>query len=96
MTSQLRRVHCKRWRVCVKVKIADTEYGYKLLTQLLKFPAGSRDDAVDMAALMAKAIDVAHPAIVLPPKTQEPARGAKTIQEMVDRFEQQQARTRRI
>jgi hypothetical protein len=79
-----------------KVKIADTEYGYKLLTQLLKFPAGSRDDAVDMAALMAKAIDVAHPAIVLPPKTQESPRGAKTIQEMVDRFEQQQARTRRI
>jgi hypothetical protein len=79
-----------------KVKIADTEYGYKLLTQLLKFPAGTRDDAVDMAALMAKAIDIAHPAIVLPPKTQEPPRGAKTIQEMVDRFDQQQARARRI
>lgn len=79
-----------------RVKIADTEYGYKLLTQLLKFPAGSRDDAVDMAVLMAKAIHIAHPAIVLPPKELQPPRGAKTIQEMVERFEVTQSQVRRI
>lgn len=79
-----------------RVKIADTEYGYKILTQFLKFPAGSRDDGVDMAANMAKAIDMAHPAIVVPPRSVEPPRGAKSIQEMVDRFEERQAAIRRI
>ena len=47
-----------------RVKIADTEYGHHLLTQLLQFPAGKLDDAVDMAALMGMAIDIAHPAVV--------------------------------
>jgi hypothetical protein len=47
-----------------KVKIADTEYGHHLLTQLLQFPAGKLDDAVDMAALLPLAIDLAHPGIV--------------------------------
>lgn len=49
-----------------KVKIADTEYGHNLLTQMLQFPAGMRDDAVDMAALMGMAIDQAHPGITRP------------------------------
>ena len=47
-----------------KVKIADTEYGHHLLSQLLQFPAGSKDDAVDMAALMGLAIDQAHPGLI--------------------------------
>jgi hypothetical protein len=47
-----------------KIKIADTEYGHHLLAQLLQFPAGKHDDAVDMAALMGMAIDMAHPAMV--------------------------------
>jgi hypothetical protein len=47
-----------------KVKIADTEFGHSLLTQLLQFPAGMHDDDVDMASLMALAIDQAHPAMV--------------------------------
>jgi len=50
-----------------KVKIADTEYGHRLLAQLLQFPAGKFDDAVDMAALMGLAISEAHPAVVAPP-----------------------------
>jgi len=50
-----------------QVEIADTEYGEHLLTQLLQFPAGSKDDAVDMAALMGMAIDQAHPAILAKP-----------------------------
>jgi hypothetical protein len=51
-----------------KVDIADTEYGHHLLSQLLQFPAGRLDDAVDMAGLMGMARgggeDGAHPAIV--------------------------------
>lgn len=47
-----------------KVKIADTEYGHGLLTQLLQFPSGKYDDGVDMAALMGMAIDQAHPALI--------------------------------
>jgi hypothetical protein len=55
-----------------KVKIADTEYGHNLLTQLLQFPAGMRDDAVDMAALMGMAIDQAHPGITPAVREQKP------------------------
>jgi hypothetical protein len=47
-----------------KVKIADTEYGHRLLNQMLQFPAGRIDDAVDMAALMGMAIADAHPGVV--------------------------------
>lgn len=47
-----------------KVHVPDTEYGHRLLQQLLHFPAGKYDDAVDMASLMGRAIDQAHPAVV--------------------------------
>ena len=56
-----------------KVQIADTEYGNRLLTQLLQFPAGKRDDAVDMAALMGMAIGDAHPAVTKLAAAQKPA-----------------------
>jgi hypothetical protein len=46
-----------------KVKLPDTEYGHRLLAQLLNFPAGKVDDAVDMASLMGRALDQAHPGI---------------------------------
>lgn len=79
-----------------KIKIADTAYGNRLLAQLLQFPTASIDDGVDMAALMAMAIDQAHPAIMTPKKPLEAPRGAKTIQEMVDRHESRQSEVRRI
>lgn len=50
-----------------KVKIADTEYGHRLLNQLLQFPAGRLDDAVDMATLLPLAIDEANPAVIATP-----------------------------
>lgn len=53
-----------------RIQIADTEYGNHLLKQLLQFPAGQRDDGVDMAALLPLAIDMAHPAITAPPKAE--------------------------
>jgi hypothetical protein len=56
-----------------KVKIADTEYGHRLLHQLLQFPAGRLDDAVDMAALFGMAIDMAHPAVVALKAVPKPA-----------------------
>ncbi len=57
-----------------KVKIADTEYGHRLLRQFLNFPGGQLDDGVDMAALMGMAIDQAHPAIIYPPEAPEPGK----------------------
>ncbi len=61
-----------------KVKIADTEYGHHLLAQLLQFPAGRLDDAVDMAALMGMAIGGgehgAHPAIASAEAAMKPRR----------------------
>lgn len=47
-----------------KVKIIDSEYGHRLKRCLLNFPAGRVDDPVDMAGLMARAIDQAHPAVI--------------------------------
>lgn len=79
-----------------KVKIADSDYGHQLLNQLLRFPAGKLDDGVDMAALMAMAIDQAHPAITPPTKPYEAPRGARTIEEMVRRYEQRQSDIARI
>lgn len=80
-----------------RVKIVDTEYGRRLLAQLLKFPGGRFDDAVDMAVNMALAIDQAHPSILPPPpKEPEAPRGARTIQEMVDRFERRADERQRI
>jgi hypothetical protein len=47
-----------------KVRIADTEYGNHLLAQMLQFPAGKYDDAVDMVTLMGMAIADVHPALM--------------------------------
>ena len=45
-----------------KVYLPDNEHGQRLMTQMMAFPAGMHDDAVDAAALIALAIDQAHPA----------------------------------
>lgn len=47
-----------------KVHIPNTEWGGRLLDQLVAFPAGKHDDAVDVLALFAMAIQSAHPAII--------------------------------
>jgi hypothetical protein len=47
-----------------KVKIIDSEYGHRLKRAMLNFPAGKVDDPVDMASLMGRAIDQAHPAVL--------------------------------
>lgn len=57
-----------------RVKIADSEYGHRLLNCLLQFPAGRVDDPVDMAALMGLAIANAHPAMIAKPVTPLPPR----------------------
>jgi hypothetical protein len=79
-----------------KIKIADTAYGNRLLAQLIQFPGSQVDDGVDMAALMAAAVDQAHPAILTTPQPIEPPRGARTIKEMVDRYESRQSEVSRI
>ncbi len=45
-----------------KVKLPNNEHGYSILSQLLSFPAGMRDDDVDMLGLFGRVIDEAHPA----------------------------------
>lgn len=54
-----------------KVGLPDNEYGHHLLAQFLSFPGSSRDDGVDMAGLMALAIDQAHPGVA-PASEQKP------------------------
>jgi len=46
------------------VHLPDNEIGHWFLDQLLKFPNGKNDDAVDVCSLMGRVIDQAHPAIV--------------------------------
>lgn len=51
------------------VGIPDNDYGNRLLAQLVSFPAAKHDDAVDMAGMIARAIDQAHPALQGKPVT---------------------------
>jgi len=46
-----------------KVHIPNCEWGDRLVEQLVSFPAGKHDDAVDALGLFAMAIESAHPAI---------------------------------
>jgi len=47
-----------------EVSLLDDERGERVLKQLLAFPAGKHDDAVDVCSMMGLALDMAHPAIV--------------------------------
>lgn len=49
-----------------KVFIPLSDWGERLIDQLLRFPTGKYDDAVDTCSLMANVIDQAHPAFVPP------------------------------
>ncbi len=49
---------------CGKVHIPRCEWGDRLVEQLIAFPAGKHDDAVDVLALFCMAITQAHPAIL--------------------------------
>jgi hypothetical protein len=46
------------------VGLPNNEYGDYCLEQLIKFPAGKHDDVVDMLALLARAVDEAHPQLM--------------------------------
>lgn len=48
-----------------KVYLPDNEHGHAILAQFLAFPGGVRDDDVDMCGMIARAIDQAHPAVVV-------------------------------
>lgn len=51
-----------------KIHLPDTPAGHRLLDQLLRFPAGAHDDAVDVLSLFCRAIDQAHPGVAPAPK----------------------------
>jgi predicted phage terminase large subunit-like protein len=46
-----------------KVFIPNCDFGDRLIAQLVKFPNGKHDDAVDACSIMANALDATHPAI---------------------------------
>ena len=52
-----------------EVSLLEGDMGERVLNQLLKFPAGKNDDAVDVCGMIGRALDEAHPAIV-PVKTE--------------------------
>lgn len=51
------------------VRLPGNDYGHRLLSQLLGFPGAKHDDAVDMIGLLARAMDMAHPALAATPAT---------------------------
>ena len=53
------------------VSLPNGEMGERLLNQLLAFPAGKHDDAVDVFGLMGRVIDQAHPAFVMTPEVKK-------------------------
>lgn len=55
-----------------KVHIPYTDWGNRIIEQLVAFPAGKHDDAVDVLALFAMAIQSAHPAIINKPQESDP------------------------
>lgn len=58
-----------------KVHLPDNALGHWFLDQLLKFPNGKHDDAVDVCSLIGMALDQAHPAIQSTgPKVPKPPR----------------------
>jgi predicted phage terminase large subunit-like protein len=54
-----------------KVSLLNDERGERVLGQLLTFPAGRHDDAVDVCSLIGLVIDQAHPAVIAPPKVEK-------------------------
>jgi hypothetical protein len=57
--------------------IDDEDIGDMILDQLIRFPAGANDDAVDALGIIGRALDQAHPAITVAkprPKTEAEAR----------------------
>ena len=65
------------------VNLPRTEWADRLLDQLLRFPAGKHDDAVDVCSLMALALD-SMPAGAYPVAEVKPARRMKWDQEYDD------------
>ena len=60
-----------------KVSLLKDERGDRVLDQLLRFPGGKYDDAVDVCTQMGSVIDQAHPAVA-PPPVKEKVRDAWT------------------
>lgn len=55
-----------------QVGIARGEFGDAVIESLVAFPSGKHDDDVDMCALMARAVNEAHPLIHVPEKAEKP------------------------
>jgi phage terminase large subunit-like protein len=64
-----------------QVFVPEGPEGDAIIEQYVKFPAGRHDEEVDMAAIMGRAIAMAHPAIV-PPAEPPPLAAPKPLAEM--------------
>lgn len=64
-----------------QVWIPEGPEGDAIIDEYVKFPAGKHDEEVDVAAIMGRAIAMAHPALV-PPEEPEPDAMPKGINEM--------------
>ena len=58
------------------VHIPNTDWGERLINQLVSFPNGKYDDGVDVCALIGMAIQMAHPAIINNQIQKQPERNA--------------------
>jgi len=55
---------CQAWASMGRVIFPETDWAGRVVEQLIAFPAGEHDDAVDALSLLFLVIDNAHPAIV--------------------------------
>lgn len=55
-----------------RVSLPEGSIGDDILNQYLRFPGGKHDDEVDAAAIIGRAIDMAHPAILRQPEKPKP------------------------
>lgn len=63
-----------------QVWIPEGPEGDAIIDQMVKFPAGKHDEEVDVAAIMGRVIDMAHPALVPPEaKPDGPLRGVNEM-----------------
>lgn len=63
-----------------RVFIPEGPEGDAIIEQYVKFPAGRHDEEIDVGAIIGRAIDMAHPAIVAPPsKAPGPLKGVSEM-----------------
>lgn len=81
-----------------RIHFPEGEDGDEAVRELVGFPGGAHDEEVDLLAIMCRALDMAHPAIVPPEKKPLEIRGVSemTLDEMMARQERLNGASQRI